>query len=624
VTLSSRGLGHRPFTAVTRVRIPLGSRLWLEFIGLATLVGLAVFFVASSWRKWPDPLIDFGAQLYTAWQLSQGAVLYRDVSCLYGPLSQYFNAGLFALFGPGLIVLAIANLAIFALILTVFYIVFRRSWGVVAALVSAAILISVFGFSHFIYGGNYNYAAPYAHETTHGMLISLLLCLVLLRWVEKADVIWSFFAGLLFGFTVVLKPEFMLAGGLLICLAVVARWKYRGAPPARVLFTWATSALLPTALFTCYFSFFMPWNRAMSASSRAWLIALDSSFSADFLEIHHLLGLDRPLGRLLDQALATLLACVVIFVLAVAVMLAERKISKWIVLVEAVLLAAGLGWLGCCVINWIGIGSCLLGLMLIYTFVSLVLFLTRPTPPNQDFGVPLSRLLIAILATALMARMFLNGRIYHYGYYQAALASAIVPAVLIGELPGWLGAGSRGRSVAIIGTLALMMPGVVILAKRSQHALGLKTMAVASGRDRFYSFSPQIDSIGEVIDAVSDVLRKKGAGETLVVLPEGEFINYLARLRNPLPYSTFYAGATENGREEGVVKDLERHPPYWIVLISRDLWGYGIDRYGEKPGSGQEILRWVGENYKQVTSIGGDPLDYRQRGAVVLRRYDSR
>jgi hypothetical protein len=26
VTLSSRGPGHRPFTAVTRVRIPLGSR----------------------------------------------------------------------------------------------------------------------------------------------------------------------------------------------------------------------------------------------------------------------------------------------------------------------------------------------------------------------------------------------------------------------------------------------------------------------------------------------------------------------------------------------------------------------------------------------------------------------
>jgi NADPH-dependent 7-cyano-7-deazaguanine reductase QueF-like protein len=30
LTLSSSGLGHRPFTAVTRVRIPLGSRLFSE------------------------------------------------------------------------------------------------------------------------------------------------------------------------------------------------------------------------------------------------------------------------------------------------------------------------------------------------------------------------------------------------------------------------------------------------------------------------------------------------------------------------------------------------------------------------------------------------------------------
>ena len=32
-----------------------------------------------SWLKWPDPLIDFGRELYTPWQLSSGKVLYRDV-----------------------------------------------------------------------------------------------------------------------------------------------------------------------------------------------------------------------------------------------------------------------------------------------------------------------------------------------------------------------------------------------------------------------------------------------------------------------------------------------------------------------------------------------------------------
>jgi hypothetical protein len=43
--------------------------------------------------------------------------------------------------------------------------------------------------------------------------------------------------------------------------------------------------------------------------------------------------------------------------------------------------------------------------------------------------------MIAVLAAALMTRMVLNGRIYQFGFYQAALASVLVPAVMIGELP---------------------------------------------------------------------------------------------------------------------------------------------------------------------------------------------
>src|SRR6266581_1557395 len=140
-------------------------RTVLEIAGAAALAGAGAFFIATSWRKWSDPLIDFGQQLYNAWQLSAGAVLYRDVSCLYGPLSQYFNAGIFRIFGPGLIVLAIANLAIFAAISSSIYMLFRRSWGVLAAWLSTLIFISVFGFSQFVDAGNYNYVAPYAHES---------------------------------------------------------------------------------------------------------------------------------------------------------------------------------------------------------------------------------------------------------------------------------------------------------------------------------------------------------------------------------------------------------------------------------------------------------------------------
>ena len=55
-------------------------------------------------------------------------------------------------------------------------------------------------------------------------------------------------------------------------------------------------------------------------------------------------------------------------------------------------------------------------------------------------------------------------------------------------------------------------------------------------------------------------------------------------------------------------------------MISRDLREYGVERYGDKPGSGQEILAWLSQNYGKIAQVGGNPLDVRQRGAVILKR----
>jgi len=593
---------------------------WLEVVGLFVLASAAAFLIATSWRKWSDPLIDFGAQLYTAWRLSQGAVLYRDVGLLYGPLSQYFNAAIFRIFGTGLIVLAIANLVIFAAISSSIYVIFRKGWGALAAWLSTLIFISVFGFSLFVDAGNYNYATPYAHETTHGILICLLLCLALTSWVEKPSATRVFISGLLLGLTVLLKPEFILAALTITSLAVLAHWKSRGFPKARAILTWTAGAVLPTTLFSVYFLQFLPWDQAISASSRAWLYTLDSSLTADYFQVRRL-GLDQPWTQVLTQTFATILALAVIALLAAIVFLLQWKPRMWLVILSGAILVALFGWLACFVINWIESGSCLFGLTIIYLLVSIGFFIRRLNATDAEFHVRVLRLLVAGLAVALMSRMFLNARIYHYGYYQAALAALIVPAVMIAELPAWFRAGSRGRLIAAVGTLIIVMPGVANLVMRSQHRYVSRTFAVATGRDRFYCLPPQIDPLGEIINSIADALHEKGQDKTLTVLPEGESINYLARLRNPVPHAFFYAGATSGGREREVVNDMSRIPPYWIVIISRDLGGFGIERYGEKPGSGAEILRWVEQNYKQVASIGGDPLDYRERGAIILREY---
>ena len=590
-----------------------------EAIGLFTLIAATAFFVSTSWRKWPDPLIDFGQQLYNAWRLSEGDVLYRDVGCLYGPLSQYFNAGLLRILGPGLIILAVANIVIFVATTTGLYILFRRSWGPPAAWLSILIFISVFGFSQFVDAGNYNYAAPYAHETTHGMLICVLLCFALMRLIRRATAIAAFVAGLLFGATLILKPEFILAAFIMTVLAGCALWSHRSAPNANLIYWGLVGAALPSFLFAIYFAYYMPVTAALSATSRAWLNVFNRSFNSSPLTIR-LMGLDHPWSNFVSELIPTALASIIILALASAMLLIEREIGWWLRLSIAFGLVIGLALLGCFAITWIEIGRCLFGLTLIYLLISIWSCL-RSANPDSEFEVRILRLLITGLAIALMARMFLNPRIYHYGYYQAAVAALLVPSFMIGEMPAWISGGRRAQALALAGTFALVMPGIVDLANRSERGWALKTEMIGEGRDRFYCFRSRMDPIGDVCNAVIDALRKKGGGETLTVLPEGESINYFARLRNPVPHACFYKGAMETQTEAELVTDLQKESPYWIVIVSRDLIGWGIERYGEKSGSGAEVLRWVEQNYKQVGSIGGDPLDYRQRGAIILRKY---
>ena len=55
------------------------------------------------------------------------------------------------------------------------------------------------------------------------------------------------------------------------------------------------------------------------------------------------------------------------------------------------------------------------------------------------------------------------------------------------------------------------------------------------------------------------------------------------------------------------------------MIISRDLREYGIARYGDRIGHGKLLLRWVDDNYNQIAHLGGDPLDYQKRGAIIFK-----
>jgi hypothetical protein len=466
--------------------------------------------------------------------------------------------------------------------------------------------------------GNYNYATPYSHEATHGLLVCLALVLVLSRWLEKPTLLTSALAGGLFGLTLVLKVEMILAAGLVTAAALAIRWTWLKTFPLAAAAAWVAGATLPTLAFAVYFSAHVPWRAALLFSCRAWLSVATDDITSDFNQ-KTFIGFDHWKRNLAFHVFATISAILIVAGMGVVARMAERFTDLWRRILLGGLLLAGTAGLACLEIPWLQVGRCLLGLTTIYLLVCAISLRRHSTSGVTGRTLEL-RFLLAVLAAALMARMLLHGRIYQYGFFQAALAGALIPAVITCEVPARLALGRFGRSLMAVASLLLLACGVVTLCLGSNEAFSDKTYAIGSGLDLFYSYSPDIDPRGPVIRAVQDRLSQSSPGQSLLVLPEGEMINYLVRMPSPLAPEVFYGANLSQGREGALVAQLRAHPPDWVLMISRDLREYGIERYGELPGEGLYLVSWALDNYRREFSMGGDPLDVRQAGGILLSR----
>ena len=202
---------------------PAGGRdLWSAAI-VAIHALLFLTLAAWTWRKWPDPIVDFGRELYVPWQITRGRVLYRDIASLFGPLSPYINAFWFRLFGVSLTTLVVCNLVIFAGVLAGVYRFVRLCADRMTAAAASLSTLLLFGFAHLVEIGNYNFAAPYSHEATHGLALSLVLLLCLARGVATREPTSWAIGGVCLGLVMLTKPETAVAAVVAVAAAIWAR-----------------------------------------------------------------------------------------------------------------------------------------------------------------------------------------------------------------------------------------------------------------------------------------------------------------------------------------------------------------------------------------------------------------
>ncbi|MEQ1604026.1 MAG: glycosyltransferase family 39 protein [Pyrinomonadaceae bacterium] len=162
-----------------------------------------------SWQRWTSLITDLGRETDLPVRLLNGEMLYRDVHYLYAPLSPYFNAFLYGVFGANLNTLIVSGVIFSILLAYLTYRICRKLMPPLESSIAVSFVIVLC-----VFKPNGNLILPYSFGALHAAVFSLVTVLFTLRYAENRKNLELVIAGIFIGLAGVTKQEFAFAGAL--------------------------------------------------------------------------------------------------------------------------------------------------------------------------------------------------------------------------------------------------------------------------------------------------------------------------------------------------------------------------------------------------------------------------
>jgi hypothetical protein len=462
----------------------------------------------------------------------------------------------------------------------------------------------------------------------------LLLCLVvaLRQAVRSLKALPVATAGVLAGLSLLLKPEIIFAAAAvgLGAIFLIMRGGYRKPEWVRwfgAAGIFAAGGIVPVAVTTLLFSLRagFPLRDALHYANYAWLTVIQGAREAQSLRSDPFqqaaLGFDHPWRNLGIEALWGAAAVVLAIGLAWGTSFFKRTAKLWrVILLAVAVIIIALSTR----VPWMNVGYALPGILLSGALIEIA---QSWRTPNASDDKSAARVLLWLSAAAMLARMALSPRIYHYGFVQAALAGVVSVAILISSIPQFMSL-AIGLRKWYQGLITILVAGIIVVVTfNSMQLYSYHTLAVGRGDDQFYAFDQNAVPTGLLVEQARQFLEtdaRENNVHSLLVLPEGVMLNYLTRLPNSIPYYFFAPFVLAYGRNDDILQRLNAAPPDRIVVISRDMREFGVGRFGDSPEHGQKLIEFIVRNYGAINTFGWeDPLDPDRFGFVVFARKGS-
>lgn len=571
--------------------------------GLAVIALVFAAGAALTWRKWPDLIVDFGQQLYIPWRLSNGAVLYRDLFYMAGgPLSQYWHALLFKLFGPSFLTIIVSNFALTAVILLVCYRCFGLAAGQLCGFVATLAIVCVFCFSQVTGVGNYNYAAPYSHEMLHGLCLSIVAIALLTGWREKKKIFPMMMAGFCLGLTALTKPDIFLALAIAISSAFLFSLKLGRPFLFRSAIALLASMAVPLLAFFLFFLRVGNWQESLRLEFFGWRPVFNNAVVQDPY-YQWCLGLDDPFGHLRNISIHTLVPAAVIAACAWAIRHAKNlaPLPRWLVVGVIALLLVAVAWR----INWLDSGATLPALCVV--LLALLWHRMRRSPADETVFFPL---VWSVFALLLLMKEGLLPRLWQIGFTLAMPASVCAIFLLGWELPRFLEEkyAVPARSMRLFAFL-VFLAAITSLVHTSLRFYQAKHLPVGNGTDVIIAFGPTGNAVEArtMNQALGWIKTNMPPTASLAAIPEGVMLNYLSRHTSSIPCVDWNPAMLAVYGATNMNAALEAHPPDYIALVEWQPYEFDEGEFGST-NYAADTLAWIRNNYTHQALFGSKPL----------------
>ena len=222
--------------------------------------------------------------------------------------------------------------------------------------------------------------------------------------------------------------------------------------------------------------------------------------------------------------------------------------------------------------------------------------------------------MFSVFSLALLLKIVLFARIWHYGVVLAAPAMMLMIASALDDVP------RRCFTLRPVrGLWRILVIGILLCFGSSEWSTGAGnlrqlTQSIGANGDRY-----RTDANAGLLEAfMSHARQHLPPGSTLAVLPEGAMFNYLLRIPSPVPYTILMPPEVFTFGEESILGAFQSDPPDYVLLLHKDTSDFGYRFFGIHYGASYRL--WLQNDYQPAWAMGPPPLQSEAGGLLLLRR----